>query len=317
MRSWIIRVRLSQADGETLMSFLIDPQHPSAKTNVVIEPITKDLGGFRVRRALPHIKQRMVGPFIFLDQMGPAIFPAGEGLDVRPHPHIGLATLTYLVEGSIFHRDTLGNAQNIVPGDINWMTAGRGIAHSERSSAESRKVERQMTGVQSWLALPRAFEETEPAFFHHDAGEMPVLSDTGISLHLVAGEAYGAVSPVRVFCSTLYADVTLAAGAAIPLPDEHAERAIYLLSGSVEIGGEVFATPLLLAFRPGDPITIRAQSAARFIMLGGEPLDGPRHLWWNFVSSSNERIEQAKLDWTSGAFGVVPGDEKEWIPLPG
>jgi redox-sensitive bicupin YhaK (pirin superfamily) len=299
------------------MSFLIDTQRQSAKANVIIEPITKDLGGFRVRRALPHIKQRMVGPFIFLDHMGPAIFPAGEGLDVRPHPHIGLATLTYLVEGSIFHRDTLGNAQNIVPGDINWMTAGRGIAHSERSSPESRQVERQMTGVQSWLALPRAFEETEPAFFHHDAGEMPVITDTGISLHLVAGEAYGAISPVQVFTSTLYADVTLAAGAAIPLPDEHEERAIYLLSGSVEIAGEGFATPSLLAFRPGDHITIRAQSAARFIMLGGEPVDGPRHLWWNFVSSSKERIEQAKADWTSGAFGVVPGDEKEWIPPPG
>jgi redox-sensitive bicupin YhaK (pirin superfamily) len=299
------------------MSFLIDTHRPSAKANVVIEPITKDLGGFRVGRALPHIKQRMVGPFIFLDHMGPAIFPAGEGMDVRPHPHIGLATLTYLVEGSIFHRDTLGTAQNIVPGDINWMTAGRGIAHSERSSPESRQIERQMTGVQSWLALPRAFEETEPAFFHYDAGEMPVLTDTGISLHLVAGEAYGAASPVQVFTSTLYADVTLAAGAAIPLPDEHEERAIYLLSGSVEIAGEVFAAPLLLAFRPGDYITIRAQSAARFIMLGGEPVDGPRHLWWNFVSSSKERIEQAKADWTSGAFGVVPGDDKEWIPLPG
>jgi redox-sensitive bicupin YhaK (pirin superfamily) len=299
------------------MSFLIDPQHPSAKAEVVIEPITKDLGGFRVRRALPHIKKRMVGPFIFLDHMGPAIFPAGEGLDVRPHPHIGLATLTYLVEGSIFHRDTLGNAQNIVPGDINWMTAGRGIAHSERSSPESRQVSRQMTGVQSWLALPRAFEETEPAFFHHDASEMPLLTDTGISLHLVAGAAYGALSSVQVFCSTLYADVTLDAGTAIPLPDEHEERAIYLLSGSIEIAGEVFATPSLLAFRPGDHITIRAASTARFIMLGGEPVDGPRHLWWNFVSSSKERIEQAKADWTSGAFGVVPGDEKEWIPLPG
>jgi len=298
------------------MSFL--PQHlaPSAPVDVTIEPITKDLGGFRVRRALPHIKKRMVGPFIFLDQMGPAIFPAGEGLDVRPHPHIGLATLTYLVEGSIFHRDTLGSAQNILPGDVNWMTAGRGIAHSERSSPESRLGARQMTGIQSWLALPRAHEETEPAFFHHDAAAMPILTDTGVTLHLVAGEAFGASSPVKIFCSTLYADITLTTGAAVPLPDEHEERAIYLISGSVEIAGEIFTPPTLLAFRPADRITIRATTNARFIMLGGEPVDGPRHLWWNFVSSSKDRIEQAKQDWTSGKFGLPPGDDQEWIPLP-
>ena len=299
------------------MSFLPAQLGQSAPVNVTIDPITKDLGGFRVRRALPHIKQRMVGPFIFLDHMGPAVFPAGEGLDVRPHPHIGLATLTYLVEGSILHRDTLGNAQNIVPGDVNWMTAGRGIAHSERSSPESRQHARQMTGIQSWLALPRPFEETEPAFFHHDGAAMPILTDTGVTLHLVAGEAFGATSPVQVFSSTLYADVILAAGAAVPLPDEHEERAIYILSGSVEIAGETHTAPILLAFRPADHITISATTDARFIMLGGEPVDGPRHLWWNFVSSTKERIEQAKQDWTSGKFGLVPGDDKEWIPLPG
>jgi redox-sensitive bicupin YhaK (pirin superfamily) len=298
------------------MSFLPQNLAPSAPVDITIEPITKDLGGFRVRRALPHIKKRMVGPFIFLDQMGPAIFPAGEGLDVRPHPHIGLATLTYLVEGSIFHRDTLGSAQNIVPGDINWMTAGRGIAHSERSSPESRLHARQMTGIQSWLALPRAHEETAPAFFHHDGATMPVLTDTGVTLHLVAGEAFGATSPVKVFCSTLYADITLTTGAAVPLPDEHEERAIYLLSGTVEIAGESYTAPTLLAFRLADRITIRAVTEARFIMLGGEPVDGPRHLWWNFVSSSKDRIAQAKQDWTSGKFGLVPGDETEWIPLP-
>lgn len=298
------------------MSFLNQSQGPSASPDAVIHPITKDLGGFRVGRALPNIKRRMVGPFIFLDHMGPAVFPAGEGLDVRPHPHIGLATLTYLIEGSIFHRDTLGSAQNIVPGDVNWMTAGRGIAHSERSSPESRLVARQMTGVQSWLALPHAHEETAPAFFHYDASTMPVLTDTGVSLHLVAGSAFGATSPVQVFCSTLYADVHLAAGTSIPLPAEHEERAIYLLSGSVEIAGEAFAAPVLLGFKPGDSITIVAATAARFIMLGGEPVDGPRHMWWNFVSSSQERIEQAKLDWTAGKFGLVPGDETEFIPLP-
>jgi redox-sensitive bicupin YhaK (pirin superfamily) len=298
------------------MSFLPHQLTPSAPADVTIEPITKDIGGFRVRRALPHIKKRMVGPFIFLDHMGPAVFAPGEGLDVRPHPHIGLATLTYLIEGSIFHRDTLGSAQNIVPGDINWMTAGRGIAHSERSSPESRQTSRQLMGIQSWLALPRPFEETAPAFFHHAGAEMPVLTDTGVTLHLVAGEAFGARSPVQVFTSTLYADAALAADAAVPLPDEHEERAIYLITGNVEIAGETYAAPLLLAFRPGDRITIRAVTAVRFIMLGGEPVDGPRHLWWNFVSSSKERIEQAKQDWTSGKFGLVPGDDKEWIPLP-
>ena len=298
------------------MSFLTPWPGESAKADIVIEPITKDIGGFRVRRALPHIKKRMVGPFVFLDQMGPALFAAGEGMDVRPHPHIGLATLTYLTEGSIFHRDTLGSAQNIVPGDVNWMTAGRGIAHSERSSPESRQSAQQLIGVQSWLALPRAFEETEPAFFHYDGATMPLLTDTGISLHLVAGSAFGATSPVRVFGSTLYADVSLAEGRGIPLSVEHEERAIYLLSGSVDIAGETFAAPVLLAFRPGDAITITAATAARFIMLGGEPLDGPRHLWWNFVSSSQARIEQAKADWRAGKFGLVPGDEQEWIPLP-
>ena len=298
------------------MSFLTQSLGQSAPVDIVIEPLTKDLGGFQVRRALPHGKKRMVGPFIFLDHMGPATFSAGEGMDVRPHPHIGLATLTYLVEGSVFHRDTLGSAQNIVPGDVNWMTAGRGIAHSERSSPESRQTARQITGVQSWLALPRAYEEAEPAFFHYDAHTMPVLTDTGISLHLVAGTAFGETSPVQVFFQTLYADAALAAGAAIPLPDEHEERAIYLLSGSVEIAGDRFDAPRLLAFRPGDCITIRAAGDARFIMLGGEPVDGPRHLWWNFVSSSKERIEQAKTDWTAGKFGLIPGDDKEWIPLP-
>jgi redox-sensitive bicupin YhaK (pirin superfamily) len=298
------------------MSFLTKLHEPSAAADIVIEPTPKDLGGFRVRRALPHINKRMVGPFIFLDHMGPVTFIAGEGMDVRPHPHIGLATLTYLVEGSVLHRDTLGNARNIVPGDVNWMTAGRGIAHSERSSPESRQAVREVTGVQSWLALPRAHEEADPGFFHYDGNTMPVLTDTGIQLHVVAGTAFGATSPVRVFTQTLYADAILTAGAGIPLPDEHEERAIYLLSGIVEIAGEAFEAPKLLAFRPGDRITIQATTDARFIMLGGEPVDGPRHLWWNFVSSSKERIEQAKADWSAGKFGLIPGDDQEWIPLP-
>jgi redox-sensitive bicupin YhaK (pirin superfamily) len=299
------------------MSFLTAYPGESAPVEIVIEPLTKDIGGFPVRRALPHIKKRAVGPFIFLDHMGPATFAPGQALDVRPHPHIGLATLTYLTQGSIFHRDTLDSAQEILPGAINWMTAGRGIAHSERSPFETRGTERHLTGVQSWLALPLAHEETDPAFYHYDSAAIPQLSDTGVSLHLVAGEAFGASSPVKVFCSTFYADVHLATSAAVPLPDEHEERAIYLLEGEVEIAGDHFAEPALLAFRPGDRITIRAVRDARFMMLGGEPLDAPRHIWWNFVSSSKERIEQAKTDWTSGAFGLIPGDDKEWIPLPG
>jgi redox-sensitive bicupin YhaK (pirin superfamily) len=300
------------------MSWLtaIDPGGVEGAADIVVEPSSKDLGGFRVRRALPSIKKRMVGPFVFLDHMGPARFEAGDGIDVRPHPHIGLATLTYLVDGSLFHRDTLGSAQDIVPGDVNWMTAGRGIAHSERSSVESRAVARQMMGVQSWIALPKAFEETAPAFFHHAGSGLPVLTDTGLQVRVIAGDAYGATSPVQVFSRTLYADAMLEAGAALPLPDDHVERSVYILSGSVEVAGESFGRCKLLIFRPGDNITIRAVTEARIIIVGGEPVDGDRHIWWNFVSSSKARIEQAKADWQAGRFGVVPGDEAEFIRLP-
>jgi redox-sensitive bicupin YhaK (pirin superfamily) len=303
------------------MSFLTDQLSSSepadGKVDIVVEPSTKDLGGFRVRRALPSIKRRMIGPFIFLDHMGPEKFKANEGMDVRPHPHIGLATLTYLVEGSVFHRDTLGSAQDIVPGDVNWMTAGRGIAHSERSSPESRKVARQMTGLQSWIALPKIFEEASPAFFHHAGGSLPTLADTGVHIRVIAGTAYGETSPVQVFSRTLYADITLAAGTSLPLAQEHPERAIYILSGTLEIAGEEFNEIRLLIFRPGDRITIRAVTNTRFIILGGEPADGPRHIWWNFVSSTKDGIEQAKADWVAGRFGLIPNDEQEFIPLPG
>jgi hypothetical protein len=299
------------------MSWLTDtnPQ-PLGAADIVVEPSVKDLGGFRVRRALPSIARRMVGPFVFLDQMGPARFEPGQGIDVRPHPHIGLATVTYLLEGSMFHRDSLGSAQDIVPGDVNWMTAGRGIAHSERSSPESRATARPMTGIQSWIALPKDFEETEPGFFHHAGATLPVLTDTGVHVRIIAGTAYGAASPVRVFSPTLYVDASLAAGRSLKLPDEHAERSVYVLSGRVEIAGEEFAEGRLLIFRPGDHISLLALSDARFIIAGGEPLDGPRHLWWNFVSSSKERIEQAKADWKAGRFALVPDDEQEFIPLP-
>jgi redox-sensitive bicupin YhaK (pirin superfamily) len=299
------------------MSWLaaIDPAAAGA-VDLVVEPSTKDLGdGFRVRRALPSARRRMVGPFVFLDHMGPVTMPAGKGLDVRPHPHIGLATLTYLTEGSILHRDTLGTTQAILPGEVNWMTAGRGIAHSERTEPAARRVAHGIAGLQSWIALPLAFEETDPGFAHHAVADLPSLDDGGVSLRLIVGTLYGQRSPVRTFSETFYADVGLAAGAAIPLPREHAERAAYLLSGGVEIAGERFAAQHLLLFRPGDAITIRATEPTRLILLGGEPMDGPRHLWWNFVSSSKDRIEAAKADWKSGRFGRVP-EETEFIPLP-
>lgn len=300
------------------MSWLteVDPDAPQGRVDLVVEPVTKDLGGFHVRRALPALQRRTVGPFVFLDHMGPAVFDPGQGIDVRPHPHIGLATLTYLTEGSIRHRDTLGSDQDILPGAVNWMTAGRGIAHSERSPEAERGTARRMTGIQSWLALPRAQEETEPAFHHHEGADLPVLEDTGVCVRLIAGSAYGQEAAVATFSATLYADASMAAGRNLPLPDEHAERAVYVLDGEVEIAGERFAENRLLVFRPGDRITLRAMRPARFLMLGGEPLDGPRHVWWNFVHSSQERIEQAKIDWRAGKFGLVPGDEREFIPLP-
>lgn len=288
----------------------------SGSPELVIEPASKDLGDFQVRRALPSIKRRLVGPFVFLDHMGPAVFAPGQGLDVRPHPHIGLATLTYLLDGAILHRYSLGNAQTIVPGDVNWMTAGRGIAHSERTEAGLRSTGQSMTAVQSWIALPQAHEETDPGFFHHPGAVLPLLSDRGVQVHVVVGEAFGARAPVSTFSDTFYLDVLLDAGAAISVPTLYAERAAYLLEGEVEIGGENFAEHRLLVFRPGDEIIIRAGAKVRLVILGGEPLDGPRHLWWNFVSSRKERIEQARQEWRDHRFGVIPGDEFERIELP-
>jgi redox-sensitive bicupin YhaK (pirin superfamily) len=281
-----------------------------------IEPKPRDLGhNFMVRRALPAIEQRMVGPFIFWDQFGPGAFEPGKGLDVRPHPHINLATITYLFEGSIYHRDTLGSALAILPGEVNWMNAGRGIAHSERTPPELRPGGSPISGIQSWIALPEAEEESAPFFMHHGAEELPSIAEGGKRVRVIAGSAYGKVSPVKTYSQILYADVQLEAGALLPVDADHEERAIYLVSGEVEIAGDVFAPGRLLVFRPGDALTVRALTPARFMLLGGANL-GPRHLWWNFVSSREERIEQAKDDWRTGKFGVVPGDEAEFIPLP-
>ncbi len=280
-------------------------------------PRAHDIGGFLVRRALPSTQRQMVGPFIFYDQMGPGEMLVGQGLDVRPHPHIGLATVTYLFDGSIFHRDSLGSALAIEPGAVNWMTAGSGIVHSERSTHEDRARQRRIFGIQSWVALPRSAEETAPAFIHHPAATLPTLDAEGVQLRLIAGVGWGLKSPVETAWGTIYADVTLAPDARLPLPDHHEERAAWLLSGEVEVAGDRFGPGQMLVFRAGDALALRAgPEGARLMVLGGAAMDGPRHIWWNFVSSSRERIEQAKADWTARRMGLVPGDEAEWIPLP-
>ncbi|TMJ86322.1 MAG: pirin family protein, partial [Alphaproteobacteria bacterium] len=279
-------------------------------------PRVRDLGdGFSVRRALPHGKCQMVGPFIFFDQMGPVQFIAGQGLDVRPHPHIGLATVTYLFDGRVMHRDSEGNALEITPGAMNLMTAGRGIAHSERSPADARQGSEGMFGIQSWIALPQAHEETAPSFQHFDAGSLALIEDGGVRARVIAGSAFGKTSPVGMLSEWLYAEVVLAPGASAPLDPDQEERAIYVAEGEVDIAGETFEGPRLLIFRPGDRITVRALRRARLMFLGGAALEGPRYIWWNFVSSRKERIEQAKEDWKTGRFAPVP-NETEFIPLP-
>ncbi len=282
---------------------------------LVIVPRVRDLGGFQVRRALPHGKRQMVGPFIFFDQMGPVQLIAGQGMDVRPHPHIGLATVTYLFDGRIMHRDSEGNALEITPGAMNLMTAGRGIAHSERTPGDARATGGAMYGIQSWIALPAAEEEVAPSFQHFGAAELPVVSDGGMWARTIAGSAFGTRSPVGMHSDWLYAEVVLEAGATAPLDADHEERAIYLLEGAIEIAGDRFEDVQLLVFRPGDRITVRATSRARMMFLGGTAMEGPRYIWWNFVSSRKDRIEQAKDDWRAGRFGPVPG-ETEFIPLP-
>ncbi|MGN6284959.1 MAG: pirin family protein [Afipia sp.] len=292
-----------------------DPQSCDA-LELVIVPRTRDLGdGFAVRRALPHGKRQMVGPFIFFDHFGPVQFIAGQGMDVRPHPHIGLATVTYLFDGSIMHRDSEGNIQEIQPGAMNLMTAGRGIAHSERTPDVQRANGQQMLGLQSWVALPAGREEIAPSFQHYDAARLPTVADTGFKARIIAGSAFGATSPVEMVSPWFYVEVSLDAGMKVPLDADHEERAVYVVDGEVQIAGERFEGPRLLIFRPGDRITITAIRAARMMFLGGDALEGPRHIWWNFVSSSKERIEQAKQDWKAGRFAHVP-DETEFIPLP-
>ncbi|MEJ8572799.1 pirin family protein [Microbaculum marinum] len=296
-----------------------DPKLGDAKScdalDLIIVPRARDIGGFEVRRALPHGKRQMVGPFIFFDQMGPVQFVAGQGMDVRPHPHIGLATVTYLFDGRVMHRDSEGNALEITPGAMNLMTAGRGIVHSERTPGDVRADGGAMYGIQSWIALPEADEETDPSFQHFDEASLPVVEDGGVKARIIAGTAFGRASPVGMLSDWLYAEVILQAGSSAPLDPDHEERAVYVVRGTVEIAGQAFEGPRLLVFRPGDRITVQAVTGAHLMFLGGTALEGPRYIWWNFVSSRKERIEEAKEAWRSGSFKPVP-DETEFIPLP-
>jgi redox-sensitive bicupin YhaK (pirin superfamily) len=288
-----------------------------AGLDALIIPRAHDIGGFEVRRALPTRARQMVGPFIFFDQMGPGEFLTGHGLDVRPHPHIGLSTVTYLFEGEILHRDSLGTQLPIRPGAVNWMTAGQGITHSERSAEAARRAPQTLFGIQSCVALPASQEEIDPSFTHHTEDSLPLAREGRSEARLIAGEAWGLCAPVQVHSPLFYADLQLAPFAAWPMPDGHDERAAYVVQGAMEVAGEVFEAGRMLVFRAGDGITLRAGPlGARALLLGGAVMDGPRHMFWNFVSSRRERIEQAKADWAAGRFAKVPGDEAEFIPLP-
>jgi len=284
-------------------------------TIAIFDPKVHDLGGFQVRRLLPQLRARHIGPFVFFDHMGPAQFTPGRGIDVRPHPHIGLATVTYLFRGAMEHRDSLGNVQTIRPGDVNWMTAGRGIVHSERSPAREREAGDFVHGIQTWVALPQHAEEVEPSFHHHAASSLPVFTVGEANLTLIVGAAFGRSSPVATFSNMFYLAAQIPAGGAMVLPAEHVERAVYAADAALQVGGLELAPTQLAVLPAGEDVEIRAKTTAQVILCGGDPLDGDRHLYWNFVSSSRERIERAKADWKAMRFPAVPG-ETEFIPLP-
>ena len=304
----------------------LEPQCPDAGNldaiETVIIPRARDLGGFEVRRALPAPRRQMVGPFIFFDQAGPAEFLTGQGIDVRPHPHIGLGTVTYLYDGEFEHRDSLGTHQMIYPGEVNWMVAGQGVTHSERTSEATRRGESKLFGIQTWIALPESHEETGASFEHHGKGALPFLEGEGKEVRLILGKAWGEQAPATMYSETFYADVVLQPGAKLPLPDDHEDRGLYITQGSVEIAGDTFESGRMMVFRPGDAITVTAgPQGARLMALGGETMNGPRHIWWNFVASSKDKIEEAKAawaagDWEQGRFQLPPGDDQEFIPLP-
>lgn len=281
-----------------------------------IEPTTHDLGGFKVHRTLPSRPRTMVGPFIFFDQMGPAHFEVGAGIDVRPHPHINLATVTYLFAGAIDHRDSIGTFATIEPGAVNLMTAGRGIVHSERSPAAEREKGPELSGIQTWLALPEAMEETDPSFKHVAAAELPMLEAHGASARVIMGDLWGLSAPTTTYAQTIYADIALAPGGSIPIDPSADERALYVATGEASLDGMPLLPMTIYVLRPGIHATLRADRGARVMLCGGEAFTTPRHVWWNFVSSSRDRINQAKQDWQAGNFPKVPGDDKEFIPIP-
>lgn len=304
----------------------LEPTCPDAATldsiETLIIPRARDLGGFSVRRALPAPRRQMVGPFIFFDEMGPAEFLTGQGIDVRPHPHIGLGTVTYLYRGEFEHRDSLGTHQMIYPGEVNWMVAGNGVTHSERTSEMTRQSPSSLFGIQTWIALPEDREDDPAMFEHHGKDALPLLEGEGKEVRLILGDAWGARAPVTMLSETFYADVVLQPGAKLPMPDNHEDRGLYVVQGAVEIAGDVFEPGQMMVFRPGDAITVTAgPQGARLMALGGATLNGPRYISWNFVSSSKEKIEAAKADWSAGdwadgRFQLPPGDTEEFIPLP-
>lgn len=281
----------------------------------LLKPHTKDLGGFEVRRLLPGHPIRMVGPFVFFDHMGPATFPRGGGVDVRPHPHIGLATVTYLFEGALLHRDSLGSVQRIAPGDVNWMTAGHGIVHSERSPDDERAAGPRLHGIQTWVALPQADEQAEPTFSHHPRATLPAIERPGVAMRLIAGRAFGERAPVKTYSDMFYLAMDIAAGASIALPAEHEERAVYVVEGEVSMAGRSVAPCHLAVLAAGETVEVCATTPARLMLLGGAKMDGDRIIWWNFVASTREAIEAAKRRWSQQDFPPVPG-ETEFIPLP-
>jgi len=296
--------------------------HPSDTIDLVIRGRSRDLGGgTMVRRVLPSMRRRLVGPFIFFDHMGPAEVPAGGGMDVRPHPHISLATITYLFEGTIFHRDSVGSAQAIRPGEVNWMIAGSGIVHSERTPPEVRATAHRTHGIQAWVALRKSEEDRAPRFIHHPASSLPVVKEADRELRIISGKAFGKEAPSSdTETPTLYVDAQLSPNAVLDIPDGYEQRAIYVVSGGIECEGETFEEATMIIFKPGAKACVRASAAAaentRAMIIGGAPIDGERHIWWNFVASSQERIEDAKVRWKEQRFAKVPGDDKEFIPLP-
>ncbi|WP_282027759.1 pirin family protein [Ruegeria faecimaris] len=294
-------------------------ENPSLEALII--PRARDLGGFEVRRALPSVKRQLVGPFIFFDQVGPAEFITEGGIDVRPHPHIGLGTVTYLYKGEFEHRDSLGTHQMIYPGEVNWMIAGRGVTHSERTSKETRSKRHSLFGIQTWIALPEDQEDIAPDFEHHKQSALPHIQDAGVSARLILGSAYGESSPVTTLSETFYLDVQLAPGASFPLPDDQEDRGVYVTEGTVEIAGDQFTQGRMMVFRPRDRLSVQAgPQGARLMLLGGATLNEDRYIWWNFVSSSKEKIEAATrewktADWAKGAFQLPPGDDQDFIPI--